>query len=489
MKRVALPPRAEVLLESMRAIGDDAASAIADLVDNSVTAAATRVNIRFDPGAPRAVGILDDGHGMDAAEVEDAMRHGSRSPAEDRHELDLGRFGLGLKTASMSQCRRLTVISKRLGAKPIGMVWDLNDVAETHDWLVGLLDSSELETVPFFTEFSALPHGTLVVWENLDRLAAGDRGDGSVLGERMRAVGEHLSLVFHRFLTDRSPLHIDVNVRPLVPLDPFLEDEGSIAGEEERIIVEGHRVVLRAYTLPHISRLTRAQIEKAGGEVGLRRQQGFYVYRQRRLIVWGTWFRLFRQEELTKLTRVRVDLPNALDHLWSLDIKKSAASPPAIIRDRLKGLVPTMVRPSQQANRFRGKVGALRGVKAVWRRVEDRGGIRYEVDGEHPVVGAFRSSLDDALVTEFDNVLAVVGASIPIEAVYNDRANDQIGHARDSGDDETVLPRLEELARQMLGAFADRPEERARLLAGLASIEPFALHPGLTRKLQSRLSQ
>lgn len=489
MRRVPLPPRAPVLLESMRAIGYDAASAVADLVDNSVTAGASAIDIRFDPGSPRAVGILDDGHGMNLEEIEDAMRHGSRSPTEDRLEHDLGRFGLGLKTASMSQCRRLTVISKREGGVAVGMVWDLDDVARSEDWLAGLLDPQELESVPFYREFAPRPHGTLVVWETLDRLAAGDRGDGAVLGDRMRIVSEHLSLVFHRFLSGRPPLQIAVNARPLSPMDPFLEEEGAIAGEEERLLIEGHRVLLRAYTLPHISRLTRAQIEKAGGEVGLRRQQGFYVYRQRRLIVWGTWFRLFRQEELTKLTRVRVDLPNALDHLWSLDIKKSAASPPAIIRDRLKGLVPTMVRPSQNANRFRGKVGALRGVRAVWRRIEDRDGIRYEVDREHPVIAAFRSTLDDALVGEFDNVLSVIGASLPIEGVYNDRANDQIGHARDGAKDEDVFPRLEELARQMLGAFSDRPEERSRLLAGLATIEPFALHPALTKKLQSRLSE
>src|SRR6185369_858236 len=97
---------------------------------------------------------------------------------------------------------------------------------------------------------------------------------------------DHLALVFHRFLADRAArLELDVNLQPLVPLDPFLEGEGAIVGEEEQIVVTGYPpVVLRAFTLPHISRLTRAQIEKAGGELGLRRQQGFYVYRNRRLI-------------------------------------------------------------------------------------------------------------------------------------------------------------------------------------------------------------
>lgn len=486
MRQVTLPPSAPVLLESMRAIGYDAATAVADLVDNSITAGARHVSIRFDPGQPRALAILDDGTGMDEEELFAAMRHGSRSPTEHRAANDLGRFGLGLKTASMSQCRRLTVLSRRNG--PVhGMVWDLDSVTE--DWLAGVLEPTDIEKVPFIEELRSRPSGTLVVWENLDRLASGDPGDGSILSDRMRQVGDHLALVFHRFLADRpARLELDVNLQPVVPLDPFLEGEGAIVGEEEQIQVAGYPVVLRAFTLPHISRLTRAQIEKAGGEFGLRRQQGFYVYRSRRLIVWGTWFRMFRQEELTKLTRVRVDVPNALDHLWNLDIKKSTASPPAVIRERLKGLVPTMVRPSLHANQYRGRVKALKGIRSIWRRVEDRDGVRYEVDRDHPLVAALRASADDSMLTELDNVLSAIAGSLPIEMLYNDRANEQIGHKRERVDTDAVAAELEELARQMLGAFADRREEQQRLLADLAAIEPFALYPDLVGRIQARLS-
>src|SRR5437016_7041659 len=126
MKEVRLPPNAALLLESMRAIGYDDAAAAADLVDNSISAEASCVSIRFDPGTPRAVAILDDGRGMDATELMVAMRHGSQSPETARAETDLGRFGLGLKTASLSQCRRLTVVSRRPNAVPHGMVWDLD---------------------------------------------------------------------------------------------------------------------------------------------------------------------------------------------------------------------------------------------------------------------------------------------------------------------------------------------------------------------------
>ena len=472
----------------MRAIGYDAASAIADLIDNSITAHAARVQILFEPGTPRSVALLDDGDGMDADRLLDAMRHGSRSPNDERAPDDLGRFGLGLKTASMSQCRRMTVLSRRDG-HTCGMVWDLDDVAEAGDWLVGELDPHDLAAIPFVRSLLDQDSGTLVVWEKLDRLAAGDPGDGSVLSDRMGHVVDHLALVFHRYLTGRPPqLSVLVNHVPVAALDPFLEDEGTIAGPEEGMIIEGYRVAVRAFTLPHISRLTRAQIDKAGGEQGLRRRQGFYVYRNRRLIVWGTWFRLFRQEELTKLTRVRVDVPNALDHLWSLDIKKSAASPPAVIRDRLRGLLPTMARPSRVAHQYRGRTAGTGPLQPIWQRVEDRDGVRYQIDPEHPVVAALRASVDIGALAELDNVLRAVSTSLPVEALYNDRANERIGHKRNDGANRGVEEHLEELARQMLGAFDDRPADRAHLLATLHQIEPFALHPKLTEALRARLA-
>lgn len=213
------------------------------------------------------------------------------------------------------------------------------------------------------------------------------------------------------------------------------------------------------------------------------------VYRNKRLIVWGTWFRLFRQEELTKLTRVRVDVPSALDHLWSLDIKKSAASPPAAIRERLKGLVPAMVRLSRQANEYRGRIMAVKGVRAIWRRVEDRDGVRYEIDADHPLIAALRLGASEDSLPEIDNVLRVVAEALPVEGLYNDRASDRMGHKEDPVSVDKTSAWLEDLARQMLGAFADRREDRDRLLAGLLSIEPFAHHPAVSRELQKRLRQ
>jgi hypothetical protein len=379
------------------------------------------------------------------------------------------------------------VVSRKNG-RIHALVWDLEEVRLRQDWVVCSLDESEIEKIPFVAELAALS-GTLVVWEDLDRLAAGDPGDGSVLSDRMRELSDHLPLVFHRYLSGPRPeLILRVNGKALQGFDPFLENEGAEPGPEESIRVDGSTITLRAFTLPHISRLTRAQIEKAGGEHGLRRQQGFYVYRNRRLLTWGTWFRLFKQEELTKLTRVRVDVPNSLDHLWSLDIKKSAATPPAAIRERLRGLVPTMVRNSRQANQYRGTANVRKGIRALWRRIEDRDGVRYEIDRAHPVVAALRANLDDGVRGDLDSVLGAVAMSLPVEGLYNDRANDKMGHRKDGEDAKELAEELELLARQILEAFADRPDEQRRTLEGLAALEPFALYPDITRNICRRLA-
>lgn len=487
MKGEALPPDAPVLLESMRAIGYDTSTAIADLIDNSIAAGATRVSIRFEPGTPSAVAILDDGHGMTRDELRLAMKHGSRSPHEAREPHDLGRFGLGLKTASLSQCRRLTVATKRPGELH-AMVWDLDAI--TSDWIVGVLEPHEIATLPYFADLDTCASGTLVLWEKLDRLVPNDGTGEATLREQMRLATEHLSLVFHRYLSDHSrPLSLDVNLRQIQPLDPFLEDNGSVAGIEELISAGDHRITVKGFTLPHISKLTSEQIALAGGPVGLRRQQGFYVYRNRRLIVWGTWFRLTRQEELTKLTRVRVDVPNALDHSWSLDIKKSAASPPKQVRERLKALVPRFVEPSERAHQYRGSLLLNKGIAPLWCRLVLRdGGIRYELNPAHPLIEAIRASADDLDVRDIDTLLRAIADGLPIESIYNDRATDAIGHKVPAPSGDELEAHLEDLARRILSQFPKGSPAHDNLLANIEQFEPFGLYPDLVGRLKQRLS-
>jgi len=418
---VAAAPRAAMLIESMRDIGYSLESALADIVDNSITAGASTVRLfaQVNSTTPR-IAILDDGKGMTRAELLDAMRPGSRSPLEARESSDLGRFGLGLKTASFSQCRRLTVVSRRDGIVSAAR-WDLDFVAEVNDWLLEVPE--EPLDIPWTDRLGS--QGTLVLWEQLDRLT--DSGSPEEVQQhfvrRLDEARDHLELVFHRFLAGEkglARLSVALNERPLVPFDPFHSTQ-SEPGPVERISKD---VAIQAFTLPHHSKVSSADWEKYAGKAGYTRNQGFYVYRGKRLIIHGTWFGLARQLELTKLARVRIDLPNTLDDDWKIDVRKSSAQPPRQVRDRLRKLLETIGAGSKRVYRGRGTRLASRTTVPVWQRLQDKNEVRYRVNLEHPFLAEFRDSLPERLKVDFQTVLDMVAAGLPIDSLFADTAGE-----------------------------------------------------------------
>jgi Histidine kinase-, DNA gyrase B-, and HSP90-like ATPase len=377
MREIDLPPFAPSLIESMRAIGYSLETAVADIIDNSVAAKSRAVSIRFFPDNDPYATIADDGEGLTEDDLTRAMQHGSQNPNEIRNSSDLGVFGLGLKTASLSQCRQLTVVSCKDG-RLSGQRWDLDVIAKTKKWTLLSLNQSELSQIPHIDQLRKQGKGTLVLWRALDRLAVGEPSIEDALGNGMSRVRAHLALVFHRFLSDEIPqdrLSISINENPIEAHDPFLQKhKGTQRLPEDIFDVEGTAVRVQPFILPHYSRMSEQEKMLAAGEDGLLGRQGFYVYRGRRLIIGGTWFRLARRQELTKLARVRVDIPNTLDHLWTLDIKKSAAFPPAAIRENLKRTVDRIAGASKQVFRYRGRTTNVGNTVHVWRRIEDREG-------------------------------------------------------------------------------------------------------------------
>ncbi len=343
------------MLDSLRALGYSFEAAVADIVDNSVSARASKVEIQFRPGPAPYVAIIDDGDGMSPEGLEEAMRHGGTGPAKTRGTADLGRFGLGLKTASLSQCRKLTVVTTQ-GHGIIAATWNLDRVEESGDWVVGFLSDAEIDDLPHVENLRAADHGTIILWEEFDRATAGETDPGSALGALVDLSRDHLSLVFHRFLSGSDGagrLALSINNAPIEAVDPYLSrHKGTQILPPETIRVEGSEIALRPYILPHISRMSKDDLRLAGGEDGLGPNQGFYVYRNCRLITFGTWFRLLRQEELTKLARVQVDISNELDHLWALDVKKSRAHPPEAVRNVLQRVVERIAGTSRHVYRF-----------------------------------------------------------------------------------------------------------------------------------------
>ena len=484
---IRLPPFAPVLLESMRAIGYSFESALADIIDNSISAGAKNIEVRFSPYGEPYVAILDDGCGITPERLTDAMRHGSSDPKAQRNRSDLGRFGLGLKTASLSQCRRLTVVSK-VNEAVSAKRWDLDVIGQREDWILLELTTEAIESLPHIAELMGVDSGTMVLWQSFDRLAAGELSIESALGQRMDTARDHLALVFHRFLSPEKPYlptKVAINGNPVAALDPFLSSHrGTQALPQEEILIEGEPVVIAPFVLPHISKLSVADLTTAGGEDGLRRNQGFYVYRNRRLITWGSWFRLIRQEEITKLARVRVDIPNSLDHLWTVDVRKSTAYPPQPVRERLKTIVVRIAEGSRRVYTFRGRKSNNDEVMHAWERVITRTGVEYKVNREHPLIKAVEAITDDKFQQLIQRLLKTLETTFPFDAIYADMASERRPSTSVQG---SKYEELFSLASTMLDALGRNTDYARQLIGSLGSIEPFSFYPDETSSIQRKL--
>lgn len=425
MRDIELPPFAPLLMESTRAIGYSLETAIADILDNSISAEASKIVIKYSPYDEPYLAILDNGVGMDEEELTNAMRYGSYDSTKKREEKDLGRFGLGLKTASLSQCRRLTLVSKK--NKVLSSCrWDLDYINKTGKWSLLILDNSEIIQLPMIEELNSSSNGTLVIWETIDKISIDSKSLSDVMIERMEDVGKHLSLVFHRYLKGENgikKINITINGNKLIPIDPFLSEKSNQLFREEEIKIGKHKIVVTPFLLPHINNLTTSEIELLGGKDGLRKNQGFYIYRNKRLVIWGDWFRLTRKDDLSKLARVKVDIPNTLDSEWTLDVKKSTATPPYVIRKNLLAITEKICNSSKNTWNFRGKKETSNDVIHIWTRCVNREGIYYEVNQEHPLIQEIIETSDYSKT--FFEVIKMLGRYLPMNQLYSDLTHDK----------------------------------------------------------------
>lgn len=484
MRTKRLPPYAPTLIESTRAIGYSLEAAVADIIDNSIAANAVNVDIYFFPVDGAYIAILDNGSGMNEKEINIAMQYGSKNPTEERDKKDLGRFGLGLKTASLSQCRCLTVISKQ-GDRLEGRQWDIDHVIEVGDWSLIILDEEEINEFPQVEELKKYESGTLVIWQKLDRLKAGEINFELSLGRKIDRVRNHLSLVYHRYLMGESgirKLKLFINGEKVKAIDPFLINKSVQAMDDETLIIQGHKILVRPYILPHISKLTSDEIKMLGGKDGLRKQQGFYVYRNKRLLVWGTWFRMMRQGDLSKLARIRVDIPNTLDDLWTLDIKKSSALPPAEVRKNLEIIINQIAERSKRTWTFRGKKEVSDTETHIWNRMKNKqGGYYYEINREHPFVQQL-VKVDPSLKMSIYALLQQIELGLPLNQLYVDLNNDE----QITNDNEQSIVDVKKSLEAMITMCAEK-QEKCELLDAVVHIEPYSLYSDVVEELKKEI--
>lgn len=409
MKTQSVPPNVGNFVKSLRDIGYTLEVAIADILDNSISANANNIQI-YTVAKPEIIFcILDDGNGMSEDELTEAMRLSSKSPDDVRDKKDLGKFGLGLKTASFSQCKKLTVLSKKDGDIAIKQ-WDLDYIAGRNDWLLITPNLDDFSDIALVNELNNLESGTLVIWQVVDSC------DNETFTNNLDKLRKHLALVFHRFLEDSfNSLKISLNNNAIQPFNPFnIEHSATQEKPLETIRINDLKIDITPHILPHHSKVSQQEWERYSTDDGYIKSQGFYLYRAKRLLIYGTWWGMHKATDAHKLVRIKIDISNDQDKYWGIDIKKSHAKPRADIKTRLKTVIAKSTEVGSRPYTGRGKVIQDKTTTKFWQTIPVDTDFRFGLNKEHPLYQKIKNSIDFDFI---DIYLKSLEAYLPLEAI------------------------------------------------------------------------
>jgi hypothetical protein len=475
-------PNPKSTINSYRSFGYNLSTAISDIIDNSISADANEIQLDYKwNGRDSFISICDNGTGMNKDELVLAMTPGSKDPEEDRSEKDLGRFGMGLKTASFSQCKRLTCISKRAGYATIKRCWDIDFINTENEWQ--LLDY--VSDKSFLEKIEMQKSGTLVLWEKLDRIVGrADVNNESVKNafyQEMINVKHHLSLVFHKFIESKRIKILFQNTE-IEAYNPFLLNlhPKPEMGQPESF----GNVEITYFILPHMSEIGKAEYEISGGSLGWFQEQGFYIYRGERLLVAGDWLGLEKKRDYSKLARIAVNFTNANDFNWHLDIKKSTATPPIEIRRELSRIAKIAIMKSAKIYNWRGQKTVSENGKInhepLWTDEKTREGIKkYKINRKHPII---KSLLDENSKLS-GKALKLLEENVPIELILSNQNEDPAFHELEKQADKPS-DELINLAVELykLNVSQGVPNELSR--QQIMSAVPFSLYPLINEYLK-----
>ncbi len=474
-----LPPDPASTIEALRHLGYQPRSAVADLIDNSLAWDAREVTIKAHwSGADSWVAIIDDGSGMTKSRLKDAMQIGSSDPLAPRGEGDLGRFGFGLKTASFSQARELTVLTRtKDGTSNSVNCWDLDEVRRTGRWVIK--KSAPESARPILDNLDSGKRGTVVLWRRLTDLVdpkaeKKNSAARAVFYEELEVISRWLGMVFEQFLSRVDPVKMRLNGAVVNPFDPFLRDHTATQPlAPETLRLHKKKVLIAPYVLPHDSKLNAAEQLSAAGPLGWNDQQGFYVYRRDRLIVAGDWLGLdLPRDDKHNLARIRIDIPAELDQEWQLDVAKGTVRPPAALRTDLLRIARDTRKKAAAVKRHRaGEVvrNPAKKIEHVWRLEAVHGGKRPKISRTHPLIA---KALDDAGLRRRDlaAVLSLLEDSLPVSALPTQAAeNPPLA-------DQTP-DRVMELADMVYESMLAQGKTRSEAAQRICNTEPFYLYP------------
>ncbi|MDA3045593.1 ATP-binding protein [Campylobacter sp. VBCF_06 NA8] len=408
-------PNVANFVKSLRDIGYTFEVAIADIIDNSISASANEIKIYAVEKPKPIVCILDNGAGMNEFELKEAMRLSSKDPYIQREQNALGKFGLGLKTASFSQCKKLTVVSKQ-DEKIYAKCWDLDYISKENKWLLLTVDVDKFdkELDEIYSDFLKNKSATLVIWENIDKI--------SDFTEQLQVLRDHLALVFHNFLENnvigRKKMQIYLNDNLIQPFNPFNQNNYATYTKSPEIIQHGgKKIKITPFILPHHSKVSQSEWEKYGGREGYIKSQGFYLYRADRLLVHGQWWGLIKPSDATKLVRIKIEISNDQDDFWNIDVKKSIANPQGDLKNKLKSIVKHSIEDGRKPFSIRGRKINDKSVIRFWDLIKEDSRSHFAINKNNPVYLKLLNLLDDESKKILQIYLKQLEAYIPLEAI------------------------------------------------------------------------
>jgi hypothetical protein len=476
-------------IRSLASLGYSPQAAIADLVDNSIAAGAASVDVTCRwSGSESWIRVVDNGRGMDETALLRGLTVGGRA-LDTRDGQDLGRFGMGLKTASFSQARVLVVSSRPMDGVWTTRTWDTDHVISVGDWELLAGCPSEADD-PLAEAQRDLPNGgTVVLWLQLTRLTTNDAATGDEAAQKefyrhVNAIEAHLGMVFSRYIADRKKLGITLDGQPVVRWDPFLTGVKYVEELPSETPLPGVKV--QGFVMPHRSRLTEERFKTYGGPRGWLDQQGFYVYRRDRLIVAGDWLGIggFRKDEKHVLARISVELPPEQDRDWALDVKKSTAMPPPALAGHLRRIAKATRERASSVMNHRGRVVRDRQTESVdftWRVAKQFGQTRFLINREHPLVREIFDRHPDAK-GEVATLIQMIEATLPVGVIRSTTDTAELAHDSDKGAMD-VPDDILEMARRMMEVLMNKGETVAHALARVTRMPPFMDFPALAETL------
>ncbi|WP_214834895.1 ATP-binding protein [Exiguobacterium sp. E4787] len=446
MNTILAQPTAAPVINALRSIGYNDRTAIADLIDNSIDASAKEINLYFNFNAGDGyIQIIDDGIGMNLDGIQKAMSIGSKDSRDERKNKELGRFGMGLKTASFSLGKRLSVVSKR-NHNWVERCWDLDHVFKTNSW--------ELFTeIPLDVKRNMLDIpgdvGTIVYIDKLDRFMRA--GKKPILEKsfykKVDKIFSHLSFVFHSLLNQN--LTISVNDNRLVGWDPFLSNHDFTNPLRPRFLRDEVGLIqVSAYILPHASHLNFREYKDSGGIKGWNEHQGFYIYRENRLLYFGNWLDLYPKDQASQLARIRIDITNKSDDLWQVDIKKSTINPPESIKNQLKLIAKEARDLSKHVFYFRTQSNmtntTIKSNMNTWRQENNSDSTVFKLNRSHPLLQKLVENLNDENLNDLNMFLKLVELGSPANIVITPKVEEeQLQPVKDS--DKSLVLQLAEM--------------------------------------------